>query len=149
MRFQPLSEVELLNLLPDGDYDFLVKAAEDTVSKKSGAPMIKLTLSIWDTNNYERTVFDYIMPAIMRKLKHFADAIGIEDLYEAGGYSANDCVNKSGKCKIITDMKEGSTFDPSNVVKDYIKRDPNSSAPPERLIDKQADTSGFADDVPF
>lgn len=141
--------MEVLNLLPAADYDFLVKNAEDTVSQKTGKPMIKLTLAIWDNHNKERTVYDYLMPSMMYKVKHFADSIGIEDLYAAGGYEANDCINKSGRCKIVVDMKEDSQFPPSNVVKDYIKRSEgqknNASAPSA----PEAGHPAFSDDIPF
>jgi hypothetical protein len=120
MRFNPMSEQEVLNLLNPGEYDFLVKNAEDTRSK-SGNEMIKLTLCIWDNQNREHTVFDYLLEAMMYKVKHFADSVGLESEYVSGAFAAHHCMNKTGRCKIIIDDATDSNFPPKNAVKDYIK----------------------------
>lgn len=120
MQFQPLSESEVLNLLPEGEYDFLVENAEDKVSK-SGNDMIKLNLAIWDNQNIKHVVFDYLLAQLMYKVKHFADATGLQDKYESGGYLASDCLNKTGRCKIVIQEDNNSSYPPKNVIKDYMK----------------------------
>ena len=147
MKFNPLPESEVLNLLPVGEYEFYVKDAEDTVSQKSGAEMIKLTIAVIDKNGNERTVFDYLLESMMYKVKHFADAVGLEAEYEAGGYSAASCKNRSGKCKIIIDQpEEGSPYNPKNAVKDYVKRNPDAE-PIKREPEKEKEL--FDEDLPF
>lgn len=141
MRFTPKSDEELLNLLPDGEYDFFVKHAEDTVSKK-GNEMIKITIGILDNNNKEHTLFDYLLESLAFKVKHFAQAIGIEEKYNSGGYDAADCVNKSGRCYITKDeAKDG--FQAKNSVKDYFKGDEKN---PQQNEEKKFDDSL---DIPF
>jgi len=49
MRFQPKTEAEVLNLLPAGEYDFLVKDAEDKTSQ-AGNDMIKSVGSFFGLN---------------------------------------------------------------------------------------------------
>lgn len=143
MNFPPLSEEEVLNLLPNGEYDFLVKAAEDKVSK-AGNDMIKLTISIWDDKNIEHTIFDYLLTSMMYKVKHFADSVGLEAEYKAGGYTADHCVNKSGRCKVFIDNPEDSNFPPKNAIRDYIKGtvkiEPPKPHPDQNLFDS---------DIPF
>lgn len=118
LSFKPVSEAEAMGLLPEGVYDFQVKSAEDCVSKK-GNPMIKLGLTIWDKEGRERQVTDYLMAAMMFKLKHFCDAVGLEEKYKAGSFAALDCLNKSGKCKLKIEESDG--YQPKNSVKDYLK----------------------------
>ncbi len=118
LSFQPLDEKDILNLLPPGEYDFRVKAAEDTISKSSGNPMIKLAIAIQSTDS-ERVIFDYLMSALMYKVKHFCDATGLEDKYQAGTFSAADCINRKGRLKLKIDESEG--YAPKNAVQDYVK----------------------------
>lgn len=142
MLFQPLNEQEVLNLLPEGEYDFHVIDAEDTRSR-AGSEMIKLTLTITDKNGKARTVFDYLLPALMYKVKHFSDASGLEEKYESGGYSAGDCIGKRGRLKLVIDQPTNSNYPPKNVVKDYLKNGTKTE-------DKQPAENNFIDDpLPF
>ncbi len=144
MRFNPLDESEIFNLLPEGDYDFQVRNASDTTSKKTGNEMIKLELIVWSKEGKEHVVFDYLLEAMPHKVKHFADSVGIEHKYSAGGYEASDCVNRSGKVKIIKEDGQGS-FQAKNSVKDYIPRDKN--APNQEPLEEKKDE--FSDEIPF
>jgi hypothetical protein len=141
MRFQAKSDEELLNLLPEGEYDFFVKQAEDTVSKK-GNEMIKLTLGILDSNNKEHMLFDYLLESLAFKVKHFAEAVGLEDKYNAGCYVAEDCRNKSGRC-YITRQEAKDGFQAKNNVSDYIRA---SDVSPKQNEEKKFDDSL---DIPF
>ncbi len=84
MRFQPKTEEEILafNLLPDGSYKFMVMGAHNKVSK-TGNDMIELKLSI-SYENAHHIIFDYLLEAMLFKLRHFAEATGLLDKYEAG-----------------------------------------------------------------
>jgi hypothetical protein len=142
MKFTPKSDEELLNLLPDGDYDFVVIKAEDTISK-SGNEMIKLTLKVLDHQGNERQIFDYLLEAMAFKVKHFAQAVGLDNLYELGGYEASDCLHRTGRCTIGKEESQNG-YQPKNKLVDYIKRDPN-----EKIIDPQKDSELLNDEIPF
>jgi hypothetical protein len=118
LSFQPMSEEEVLNLLKPGIYKFEVRGAEDAVSKK-GNPMIKLSLVTWDEKGRERYVTDYLMAAMMYKIKHFCDATGLDDKYLSGSFNAQDCIGKTGQFKLRIEESDG--YAPKNSVQDYIK----------------------------
>jgi hypothetical protein len=151
MRLVPRTEEELLNLLPDGEYDFFIKQAEDTLSKQKydsqGQPlprneMIKLTLGILDAQNKEHILFDYLLEAMAFKVKHFAEAVGLEDKYNAGCYMADDCWNKSGRC-YVTRQEAKDGFQAKNNVSDYIRA---SDVKPK---DASPKADSFSDEIPF
>jgi hypothetical protein len=121
MDFTPQSEEDILNLLPDGEYEFLVKASEKHLSK-SGNLSTKLTLSVYDAQGRDHTTFCYLSPNFMFLLKHFCDATGLEDAYATGKVTPEMCLNRTGKCKVIIEQPaEGTNFLPKNVVKDFLK----------------------------
>lgn len=143
LSFAPLSEIELLNLMPDGTYDFLVKEANHHRSQTTGNESIKLTLAVYDNNGREHKVYCYLTPAYMKLLAHFCNATGLTQAYEAGSLSAAMCVNQAGKCIIGRDEPEfGSKYSPKNVIVDFLKRE--SVDPPKSVIDPHLN-----DDIPF
>lgn len=119
MRTTPKSEKELAEagLWPAGTYDFEVLTAEDTTSRK-GADMIKLKVKIYNDEGQSQTVFDYLLDAMAHKLRHAAEAFGLLDEYEAGGFDAIDCEGKTGKVKIKIEKSEG--YPDKNAIADYI-----------------------------
>jgi hypothetical protein len=143
--FTPLSELECLNLMQPGEYDFSVEKAEPKVSKKTGKDMIMLTLRVYDNLGRERVVIDHLIDSLMYKVKHFCDSVGLEAEYAAGGFLPEICVGRSGKCKIIIDEpEEGSPYQPKNAVKDYIKRTAS------QIAKEPVKDDGFGDkDIPF
>ena len=144
LEFPPLDEREILNLLDVGTYEFYTFKAEDTTSKKSGRPMIKLILKVIDKNGEERTVTDYLIDTMLYKVKHYCDSVGLEEEYKSGNLNAALCEGRSGKVKIIIDEpEEDSAFNPKNAVKDYVKH--------LKPIEKPADPTGefLNDAIPF
>lgn len=127
-NFQPLTEQECLNLLPDGEYSFLVKDAESTTSKRTGLPMMKLILDVYDHKGRAHSVTDYLIESLMYKVKHFCDSVGLEKEYSSGQFTPNDCINKSGMVKIIVDEPSDPKYLPKNAVKDYIKPQLNNDS---------------------
>ncbi len=123
MQFQPKSEkdVQAAMLAPKGDYDFQVLEAQDTVSK-TGNAMIKINIGIFRGEAMSNRVFDYLVPSMEAKLRHFCDTCGILAAYEAGTLSAEDCKGRSGRVRLIIEEDETGKYDPKNVVKDYICR---------------------------
>lgn len=150
LSFQPQTEEEVLNLLPAGIYDFVVKEAIDTYSKASGNPMIKLSLELVDASGKERVMTDFILTAFMKKIKHFCDATNLIDKYNSGTLSAEDCIGKTGKLNLIVEEYKSNL---KNSVEDYIK---NSGNQPKNSLYRAitetqppAASSFVDDDLPF
>lgn len=130
--FNPLSDAELnelqnRDLLPDGNYAFIVRNAETQTSGK-GNPMLKVTLGILATPHNEYPLSDYLMASekMIFKLKHFCETLGLDAQYNQGNLRPEDCIGKMGKCKIGrqkgSQKKDLSGYFPDkNCVKDYIK----------------------------
>lgn len=122
MEFEPKTEQEVAEgaLAPAAEYDFDVLDAEDTVSK-SGNPMIKVNIGLYINGVVKNRVFDYLLPAMEAKLRHFCDTVGLLSQYEAGTLEAADCIGRSGRVKIVIDPAKGS-YPAKNSVKDYVCR---------------------------
>lgn len=134
LSFAPLSDDDLLNLMPDGDYNFYVKDAQ-THRAQNGNVSIKLTVAVIDNKNMERLIPCYLSTNFMLLLKHFTDAVGIESAYQSGRLTPEMCLKQNGRCKIIREEpKEGTNYPPKNVIKDFIKRNAGQSksvSPPD------------------
>lgn len=122
MDFNPKTEQEVAEaaLAPAGEYDFDILSAEDTISK-SGNPMIKVNIGLYIDGAVKNRVFDYLLPAMEAKLRHFCDTVGLLSQYEAGTLEAADCIGRSGRVKIVIEPAIGS-YSAKNSVKDYICR---------------------------
>jgi hypothetical protein len=136
--YTPKSEKELSEsmLIPDGDYDFEVISATQKNSKANN-PMIELKLKIWDSEGKERTVFDYLMSStdsMLYKLRHFCVATKMEQIFDSGKLTDQDCIGKSGKVRIFVQQDKSGKYQPKNAVKDYLT--------PEK-------TEEFNDDIPW
>jgi hypothetical protein len=144
MEFKPKSEKEIMesNLAPEGDYDFNILAAEDTVSKSKNA-MIKVKLGLYSGESIRWHIFDYLVPAMEAKLRHFCDSVGLLSQYEAGTLCAEDCKGRAGKVRIIIKSDKSGQFPDKNEVKDYVLRAAKPLTKPEPKPVEEAD------DVPF
>ncbi len=150
MRFQPKTEEEIqsMNLLEEGTYDFQVIDAIDTLSKANNE-MIKLTLKIWDKNGLEKIMDDFLLEKMAFKLRHFSECTGLLEKYETGQMNSHDCIGKSGKLEIKIDKgkpipndPDGRYFPDKNSVKDYIKQE-------LKELSTNKDESPFDDEIPF
>ena len=144
MSFAPKSENEIQEsaLAPETEYDFDVLDAEDAISK-IGNPMIKVTVGLYIGSTVKNRVFDYLLPAMEAKLRHFCDTTGLLSKYEAGTLEAADCVGRSGRVKIAIEPAKGS-YAAKNVVKDYICRTAKPLA-----VQSQDNTPVDDSDIPF
>jgi len=144
MTFQPRSEKEIseARLAPEGEYDFQVLEAQDTTSK-SGNAMIKLKLGVFSGEAMRWHIFDYLVPQMEAKLRHFCDSVGLLAQYEAGTLSADYCRGRAGRCKLVIEEGEGSYPD-KNVVKDYVLRKAKPLSPPVQAPPPVEDQ-----DIPF
>ena len=125
MRFNPRSEQELaqMGLLPEGEYDYSVIEAKDSLSKASGKEMVEMKIAVWDKEGREHVMFDYLIESMGHKLRHFCEANNLLDKYTAGEIHANDCRGKQGKVFIIIQKGKpnpnGGYYPDRNSVKDY------------------------------
>jgi hypothetical protein len=146
MRFEAKSEeqIERENLMPEGTYDFEVLSAEDTVSKK-GNDMIKVNLGLYQGEAMTWKVFDFLLPSMPAKLRHFCDTTGLLAKYEAGTLGAADCKGRAGKVKIIIKpAKDG--YGPQNGVDDYVCRQAKPLTHDPKPPEAKAEAD---DDIPF
>ena len=129
MRFSPMSEDELAraSLLEPGVYPFEVISASEELSK-AGNEMIRVKLNVFGPNDQQAHIFDYLMEKLQYKLRHFCEATGLLQKYEAGTLSEVDCESKSGYVKIKIDPANGS-YSAKNSVQDYVKPDAAPAAP--------------------
>ncbi len=128
---------ERFNLLKEGEYDAVVAASEDTVSKSSGNPMMVLTLDVFDENGKVHSIKDYLVftKAMMWKVVHFADSAGLLDVYEEQKLCSKIAVGSRVRVKIgmedgglIPEDKLkgkilGSKYPSKNKVEEYVKQD--------------------------
>jgi len=142
MKFQPksLEEIQIANLLPEGEYDFSVLDAENATSK-SGNEMIKIKLCVYNGDK-QSNIFDYLLASFERKFRRACESMGLLDQYMKGTIDAEDFKGRDGKVKI--GIKKQNDYEPKNEVKDYVV-DRSFKAPEEVRATK--DASG--DNIPF
>src|SRR6185503_3485511 len=103
MKFTPTTEEQqerrTFEPFPAGEYDFTVEAADETTSQKTGNPMVKLTLHVYNTEGHKRVVFDYMLDSAAWKIKQFAASAGLLERYESGEIEAYEMVGKTGRLK--------------------------------------------------
>lgn len=104
MNFEPQTEKAIDDELElaDGVYDFEVISAEDTTSK-AGNEMIAVVLRVFAADGSTRQVRDWLLPApalSKKKLVRFCRSVGIEDKYENGTLTGEDCQGMAGRVAI-------------------------------------------------
>ncbi len=121
MQFQPKTEEEVIKdqLCPEGLQPFTVMEASETVSKKSGKPMIKLKLNVHGDDGFDYHVYDYIADWFMaHKFRHFFFAVNRGQDYETGNVRAESYVDCEGYCDVgIGKAKDG--FPAKETIRDY------------------------------
>jgi phage-related protein len=151
MKFVHKSDEELqkMNLLPEGIYDFEVLDAKERLSK-AGNEMLELKLGVYDLTGSRRVVFDYLLEAMAFKLQHFAKATGLISQYESDELCDLHCIGKCGKVELIVQQggakDTGGYYPDKNSVKDYIVNGANVSQ--TSLPPKPVDNIGDSD-IPF
>lgn len=122
MKFLPKKDEELnsYDVFPKGEYDFTIITASNETSK-AGNSMIKLELDIYASSGKKSRVFDYLLETIAYKLKHFCQAVGLHEEYDAGDIVADMCFNRSGRCIIGIQSDKTGEYSDKNIVRDYCK----------------------------
>lgn len=161
MQIVPKTDEEIeamksIFLLPDADYEFTIKTAEEKMSK-SNNPMFFVLLVIKDpATGSEKGIFDYLLSEgnMSFKLKYFCESIGILHEYEAGFVSEDMLIGQSGRAKIVTQKGAakndgtGENYADKNVVKEYLKPYINSVSKEKTLVPESAKDT-FEDEIPF
>lgn len=152
-NLNPLTEEELnmFDLIEEGIYDFEVLKAERQTSK-TGNPMAKLQLNVWDKSGKSSVIFDYLVFSsvkfCVRKVKHFCESAGIADDYLKGSIR-EELERLCGKVQI--GMQEsmpnatGGYYPAKNVVIDYVTKD-NAS---QSMAPKTEEDPFPGEDIPF
>jgi|GEM_PF-4009062 len=118
----PLSEMDALGLLPDGDYKAYIKKVEikttGSFSKNPGKKYFMATLDVYGENNRVHTLFANCVLDYM--LKHMYDASGKTEKYNEKKLSVNDCVDSMVTVKVK--IREGNEKypKPKNEIWDFL-----------------------------
>lgn len=136
--FEPKTDQEIHalmnpNLLPDGNYDFVVKDIIQRVSQAQN-PMLEVKLQIMNPATKEIiTITDYLLATgkMIFKFKHFCEALNLQKEYLEGKLEPAVCIGRGGIASIGIDKgqmrSEGKLstmpFPDKNKVKDYIKNE--------------------------
>lgn len=157
MRFTPVSEEEASGVWPKGEYDAVVKSAEDKVSRSSGNQMIELTLNVYGEFGQERLVRDWLVATDggQAKIQQFCKSAGLWDLYQTGELTDRSCVDQNVRVKLgIEEGRDG--YPPQNKVAGYLPRKVAAPAPAPELVGvdpalrRAANAAGVPDDdIPF
>ena len=157
MEIKPKSREEIARwkLLKPGIYDFEVMRAEETTSKSSGNPMVKIKIRVFHDGG-EAHIYDYITSTQVEKLCAFCDAVGLSKEYDAGDVKSDDMEGRSGRVKIgIEDEKPkndgtDAKWPAKNKVKDYV---PKAESDGGRKVEKPeptpAERAAADEEIPF
>ncbi len=135
-KYTPRSEEELMELAPEGEYDFIITASEEKNSANSGEPMAVITVKFYDENRKCHEIFDFLsyMSKMDWKIKHLCDSCGKIGKWASGVFNAehNSLEGWKGIAKISIDRKGDR---PKNRVKDYI------TVKKDRIVSSTASTN--------
>lgn len=136
---------------PEGEYECLISKAEPTVSKTSGAPMVKVELTIRKDVEQEaggRKVFDNIVfsEKAMFKVHQIAGVAGVQNANNIEDF-ASQLYGKAVKIKTKNEEYQGKENAKVNY---YMNSDLEGVSDPESSDDPFAGGADFDDnDMPF
>lgn len=155
MQFTPKTDKELqeMNLWPNGIYSFEVIEkvtlgsntfhTEDKTSK-SGNEMIQLVLQVYNESGKFITVIDYLLESMAYKLKHSAQACGLEDDYNKGQLHASSYIGRTGFLELSIQKDKSGNYPDKNAVRDYVKPEDSAHLQPVKSASEELN-----DEVPF
>jgi hypothetical protein len=140
-------EIEAINLIPDGTYQFEVIRADPKISGK-GNRMACLQLQVYDREGKPHIVYDYLIfssvPLNIKKVKRFCDAVGLHEEYKKGEIP-EDLERKHGYAEIGTQEEQpkqgGGFYAKKNIVVEYVMT--TKGALMDEANDKFNDTISF------
>ena len=113
MQFQRMTKEDILNLsgfqLQPGTCSFVIKKAEEVVSKSSGNLQMQIEMDVTDVNGKVGAVTDFIFYSekAQWKMVSFCKAINGEDFLLEGSLEAKDLINKRGQLIIHHEEYKG------------------------------------------
>jgi hypothetical protein len=148
LRYTRITEEQdqLRNILPKGEYAFVVKSIIEKKTKSGSYDMLEVELGALSEEGREVTIKDWIvlMEEMGWKLRHFAATCGILDRYDDEILEAKDFLGKNGVVKLsIAEYEKDGEMRKINRVADYVKpgkASPASQAAPNDFVD---------DDIPL
>lgn len=123
MEYTPQKESDIRSnmLLQPGVYDFEVAGATEKTSK-AGNDMIEMQVRVFPGDDSSpRLLRDWLVAGSdlgELKINRFAHAVGVEDQYFAGQFSALSCEGAAGKCKVI--VTSSAQYGDQNQIRDYV-----------------------------
>ncbi len=168
MTYKPLTSKQAEDmakppLIDDGRYQFEVVEIhtsdkyQNPLIDKTGAPMTKARLKIWDHNAHERPLFTNLFWGEDNKMsyrtRHYAESIGMLEQYENGTLleRIHTTIGRTGACEVYTqkgrDKNDGSgeKWNDKNEVRDFFVAE--NAIPAAKTDNKPKDD--FSDDIPF
>lgn len=151
MKFTPKSEKELAEekVIPAGEYDGEVIGAEETVSKTSGKPMIKVRVKVHGPRKV--IIDDYFVCDQYEKLLNLCTALGIPEKYHNGTLEPLDLHGKGCLVKVKIDPPKGD-FPTKNSIRSYgshkVDKAKELVSVGEAINKARAEEAG-GDDIPF
>ncbi|BET67421.1 hypothetical protein ASA1KI_23390 [Opitutales bacterium ASA1] len=110
MKYTSSNETPKSYHLPAGDYDVTIVEASETVSRSTGADMIKLTLDAEAPDGSTTKVFDYLVatPSSAWKIDAFRRALGHEVVQgEPVELAAEDLVGRTLRARLKVEEFNG------------------------------------------
>ena len=148
MKYTPSDQPEKSFFVPAGDYPVTIVEASETVSRSSGADMIKLTLEVEAPDGSSVTLFDYLVatPSSAWKIDAFRRALGQQVIKgEAVELAAEDLVGRTLRARLKVESFEGKQ---NNKVEAWLA--PLVGAPaPATAAAAPAASPAVEEDVPF
>lgn len=106
---------DALSCLPAGEYEVKIDHVQETTSKASGNPMLKVEMIAYGNNGREQKIFEYIVnPATLYKLKQFARALGEMAAFESNGFDL--CKHVGARLTAELDVKEDPEYGDKNTI---------------------------------
>ncbi|MGH8017740.1 MAG: DUF669 domain-containing protein [Opitutaceae bacterium] len=147
MHYTSSNEAPKFHHLPAGDYPVTIVEASETVSRSSGADMIKLTLDAEGPEGTTVKVFDYLVasPSSAWKIDAFRRALGEEVvLGEAVELAADDLVGRTLRARLKVEEFNGRY---NNKVDAWLA--PLANAPTQTAANPAPAQTEDAGDEPF
>lgn len=108
------------DLLPEGEHEFEVMAANESTSANGNA-MLVLRLK-FGLNGSSKYVTDYVVNTNIRKIKSVAKACGLGDLIETGEILPENFIGRRGKARLVVEKSSHPDYPDRNVVASYLAR---------------------------
>jgi hypothetical protein len=147
MRYTSSDQTPQYQHLPAGDYTVTIVEAVETVSRTSGADMIKLTLDAEAPDGGTVKVFDYLVgsPSSAWKIDAFRRALGHEVVEgEAVELAAEDLVGRTLRARLKVEEFNGRS---NNKVDAWLA--PLAGSSPSPVVSRPPSAKPLSDNEPF